>query len=68
MYNKTDDFDFEVINFPFTHNIQFARICSSYTYFNYRCKILSNKLILRGFSVSKLFWQLKNLVFIIMNF
>ena len=64
MYNKTDDFDFEVINFPFPESkiqsnitysaffsqlLRYARICSNYIDFKNRCKILSQKLILRGF-------------------
>ena len=71
MYNKTDDFYFEVINFPFPENnihsnitysafysqlLRYARNCSSYIDFKNRCKILSQKLILRGFSTNKLTW------------
>ena len=69
MYNKMDDFDFEVINFPFPESnihsnitysaffsllLKYARICSNYIDFKNRCKILSQKLILRGFSANKL--------------
>ena len=64
MYNKTDDFDFEVTNFPFPESnihsnitysalyselLRYARIISIYIDFINRCKILSQKLILRGF-------------------
>ena len=67
MYNKTDDF--EVISFPFPESkihsnitysaffsqlLCYARICSNYIDFKNRCKILSQKLILRGFSANKL--------------
>ena len=76
LYNKTDDF--EVINFPFPEiNIQsnitysaffsqllrYARICSNYIDFKNRCEILSQKLILRGFSANKLTWQFKKFSF-----
>ena len=67
MYNKTDDFDFEVINSPFpesnihsnitysafySHLLGYARICINYIDFKNRCKILSQNLILRGFSAN----------------
>ena len=78
MYNKTDNFDFEVINFPFPESnihsniiysaffsqlLRYARICSNYIDFKNRCKILSQKLILRGFSANKLTWQFKKFSF-----
>ena len=55
MYNKIDDFNFEVINFPFPESnihsnitywaffsqlLRYARICSNYIDFKNRCKIL----------------------------
>ena len=87
IYNKTDDFDFEVINFPFPESnihsnitysafssqlLRYARICSNYIDFKNRRKILSQNLILIGFSANKLTYflsrNLKNVVFIIANF
>ena len=74
MYNKTDDFDFEVISFPFPESnihssitysaffsqlVRYAKISSNYIDFKNWCKILSQKLILRGFSANKLTWQFK---------
>ena len=76
MYNKTDDFDSEVISFPFPESnihsnitysaffsqlLRYARICSNYIDFKNRCKILSQKLISRGFSANKLTWQFKKI-------
>ena len=78
MYNKTDDFDFEVISFPFPESnihsnitysaffsqlLRYASICSNYIDFKNRCKILSQKLISRGFSANKLTWQFKKFSF-----
>ena len=74
MYNKTDYIDFEVISFPFPKSnihshikysaffsqlLRYARICSNYIDFKNGCKILRQKLILRGFSTNKLTWQFK---------
>ena len=78
MYNKTDDLDFEVTNFPFPESnihsnitysaffsqlLRYARICSNYIDFKNRCKILSQKFILTGFSANKLTWQFKKFSF-----
>ena len=78
LYNKTDDFNFEVINFPFLESnihsnitysayysqlFRYAKICSNYTDFKNRCKKLSEKLILRGFSAKKISWQFKKFSF-----
>ena len=78
MYNKMDGFNFEVINFPFLESnihsnitylaffsqlLRYARICNNYIDFKNRYKILSQKLILRGFSANKLTWQFKKISF-----
>ena len=78
MYNNTDDFDFEVIDFPFSESnihsnitysefysqlLRYARICGGYIDFKNRCKILSQKFILTSFSANKLIWQLKKFSF-----
>ena len=64
MYNKTDDFDFEVINFPFPESnihsnitysvfssqlLRYARLCSNYIDFKNRCKILRPKFDFKRF-------------------
>ena len=56
IYNKTDDFNFEVVNFPFLENnihsnitysqlFRYTRIFSNYIDFKSRSQILSHKLI-----------------------
>ena len=83
MYTKTVDFDFELINFPFpeinkhsnitssvfySQLLRYARIFSNYIDFKNGCKVLNQKLLLRGFSANILNGNLKNLIFIITNF
>ena len=78
IYNKTDDFNFEIVNFPFPKSnihsnityssyfsqlFRYARICTNYIDFRNRCMLLSKKLIVRGFSANKLAWQFKKLCF-----
>ena len=78
IYNKTDDFNFEIVNFPFPKSnihsnityssyfsqlFRYARICTNYIDFRNRCMLLSKKLIIRGFSANKLAWQFKKLCF-----
>ena len=78
IYNKTDDFNFEIVNFPFPKSnihsnityssyfsqlFRYARICTNYIDFKSRSQILSHKLIVRGFSANKLAWQFKKLSF-----
>ena len=78
MYNKPDDFDFEVINFPlpesnihsnitysafYSQLLRYATICSSFIDLKNGCKILSQKLILRVFSANKLTWLFKKFGF-----
>ena len=65
IYHKVDDFNFEVINFPFpdsnihsriTYNsfysqlVRFFRLCNNVKDFSIRVKMLYNKLHTRGFS------------------
>ena len=64
IYHKVDDFDFEVVSFPFpnsnisdriTYNsfysqlIRYASICSKFNYFAARSKRLADCLIRRGY-------------------
>ena len=63
-YDKRDDFNFEIVNFPFLDGevlrplyscvyisplIRFARACSSVDYFNNRNMLLTAKLFKQGF-------------------
>ena len=69
IYNKRDDFDFELVNFPFLDGdvphsisygvyifqlIRFARASSSITEFNTRNKLLTQKLLKQGYRYHKL--------------
>ena len=64
IYHKVDDFNFEVVSFPFptsnisdhiTYNsfysqlVRYAIICSKFEYFAARCKKLADSLVLRGY-------------------
>ena len=64
IYDKRDDFDFDIINFPFLDSdvprrpsygvyisqlIRFARVCSNVDYFNTRNKYLTAKLLKQGY-------------------
>ena len=63
LYDKRDDFDFSVVNFPFLSSnipaspaygvyisqlIRYARACSNYTDFLQRCVSLTEKLLIQG--------------------
>ena len=69
LYDKRDDFDFPIVNFPFMDSnipsspaygvyisqlVRYARACSNYVDFKRRCKALTSKLISQGFIESKL--------------
>ena len=69
LYDKRDDFDFPIVNFPFicsnipqspaygvfiSQLIRYARACSSYEDFLYRGRMLASKLCAQGFIVVKL--------------
>ena len=69
IYDKRDDFDFEIVNFPFLDGdvprstsygvyisqlIRFARASSSITYFNTHNKLLTQKLLKLGYRYHKL--------------
>ena len=69
IYNKRDDFDFDIINFPFLDGdvprrasygvyisqlIWFARVCNHVTDFNARNKGLTAKLLQQGYRYHKL--------------
>ena len=69
IYDKRDDFDFEIVNFPFLDGdvprstsygvyisqlIRFARACSYVADFNTRNKLLTQKLLKQGYWYHKL--------------
>ena len=69
IYDKRDDFDFEIVNFPFLDGdvprrasygvyisqlIRFARVCNHVTDFNARNKSLTTKLLQQGYRYHKL--------------
>ena len=69
IYDKRDDFDFYIVNFPFLDGdvprrpsygvyisqlISFARVCSHVDYFNTRNKCLTAKLLKQGYRYHKL--------------
>ena len=68
-YDKRDDFDFDIVNFPFLDGdvprrtsygvyisqlIRFARVCNHVTDFNARNKCLTAKLLQQGYRYHKL--------------
>ena len=68
IYDKRDDFDFEIVNFPFLDGdvlrstsygvyisqlIRFARVSSYITDFNTRSKLLTQKLLKQGYQYHK---------------
>ena len=71
IYDKWDDFDFDIVNFPFLYGdgvyisqlIRFARASSNLNDFNYRNKTLTAKLLRQGYRYFKLckafskFWR-----------
>ena len=69
IYDKRDDFDFDIVNFPFLDGdvprrpsygvyisqlIRFARVCSHVDDFNTRDKCLTAKLLKQGYRYHKL--------------
>ena len=69
IYDKHDDFDFDIVNFPFLDGdvprrasygvyisqlIRFARVCNHVTDFNARNKSLTAKLLQQGYRYHKL--------------
>ena len=69
IYDKRDDFDFDIVNFPFLYGdvplhpsygvyisqlIRFARVCSHVDDFNTRKKCLTAKLLKQGYRYHKL--------------
>ena len=69
IYDKRDDFDFDIVNFPFLDDdvprrpsygvyisqlIRFARVCSHVDDFNTRNKCLTAKLLKQGYRYHKL--------------
>ena len=59
IYDKRDDFDFDIVNFPFSYGvyisqlIRFARVCSHVDDFNTRNKGLTAKLLKQGYRYHK---------------
>ena len=66
LYDKPDDFDFHIVNFPFLSSnipsspsygvyisrlIRYARCCSCYDDFGYRHKLLVDRLLSQGYKV-----------------
>ena len=66
IYDKRDDFDFDIVNFPFLDGdvprrpsygvyisqlIRFARVCSHVDDFNTRNKCLTAKLLKQGYCI-----------------
>ena len=69
IFNKRDDFDFDIVNFPFLDGdlplstsygvyisqlIRFVRVCSHVDDFNTRNKVLTAKLLRQGYRYHKL--------------
>ena len=69
IYDKRDDFNFEIVNFPFLDGdvprspsfgvyisqlVHFARVCSNVDDFNYRNLILTAKLLKQGYRYNKI--------------
>jgi hypothetical protein len=69
LYDKRDDFDFAIVNFPFlcsnvplspaygvyiSQLILYARACFAYEDFTNRAKLLTKKLMLQGYNASRL--------------
>ena len=69
MYDKRDDFDFDIVNFPFLDGdiprstsydvymfqlIRFARVSSHVADFNIRYKVLTAKLLRQGYRYHKI--------------
>ena len=68
IYDKPDDFNFEVVNLPFLDKdvprslsygvkisqlIRFTRVCSNFDDFNNRSKFLTSKLFKQGYQYHK---------------
>ena len=74
LYDKRDDFNFPIVNFPFMDSnipaspaygvyisqlIRYSRACSDYGDFLARCKTLSTKLLKQGYTIKRLIIALK---------
>ena len=79
LYDKCDDFDFDIVNFPFLDGdvpsrpsygvyisllISFARVCSHVNDFNTRTKCLTAKLLKHGYRYHKLERLFKSFFFL----
>ena len=78
IYDKRDDFNFEIVNFPFldgvvprsisygvyiAQRVRFARVCSHVDAFNNRNTFLTSKLLKQGYRYHKLHTDLSNLYY-----
>ena len=73
LYDKRDDFNFPIVNFPFLSSnipaspaygvyislIRYARASSDYESFLYRGKLLTNKLLTQGYCKPRLIRSIK---------
>ena len=82
IYDKRDDFDFDIVNFPFLDGdvlrsssygvyisqlVRFARVSSHVTDFSVRNKILTGKLLHQGYQYHKLRKDFPNFIADTMN-
>ena len=82
IYDKRDDFDFDIVNFPFLDGdvprcasygvyisqlIRFARVCNHVTNFNARNKCLTAKLLQQGYRYHNLRKTFSNFIVDTMN-
>ena len=82
IYDKRDDFDFDIVNFPFLDGdvprrasygvyisqlLRFARVCNHVTDFNARNKCLTAKLLQQGYRYHKLRKTFLNFIVDTMN-
>ena len=76
-YDKRDDFDFDIVNFPFldgdvprltsygvyiSHLIRFARVSSHVDDFNTRNKVLTAKLLRKDIDIIKFVRRFQNFI------
>ena len=59
LYDKRDDFNFPIVNFPFLSSLRFtdnpyARACSNYQDFMEPGKVLTTRLLSQGYQTTKL--------------
>ena len=77
MYDKRDNFNFEIVNFPYmcsnvaakptygvyiSQLVRISRICDSFDTFSARHKLLTRRLIAQGFWYESYVYVLRNLL------